>query len=49
MSIYEPLPDDTLFRILKLRPGQWDDDIVRNLDFMTYEASKDNYEAIPYC
>jgi hypothetical protein len=52
MSIYQPLPDDddrSYLRLLKLQPGDTQDDIECELEVATYEDSKHCYEAISYC
>ncbi|RYN30165.1 hypothetical protein AA0115_g4773 [Alternaria tenuissima] len=47
-SIYEPLPDGEYIRVLKLRPGRYDDIIDCSLSLTNIENSKGSYEAISY-
>jgi hypothetical protein len=47
-SIYEPLPDGEYIRVLKLRPGRYDDIIDCSLSLTDIESSKGSYEAISY-
>jgi len=47
-TIYEPLPAGEFIRVLKLQPGETDQDIRCSLDVVGIENSKDSYEAISY-
>jgi len=52
MSIYQTLRDEdgrSHLRLLRLQPGDADDDIECTLETVTYEDSDNRYEAISYC
>lgn len=47
-TIYEPLPAGEFIRVLKLEPGETDQDIECSLEIVDIEQSKDSYEALSY-
>jgi hypothetical protein len=52
MSLFESLPDhrkSPCLRLLWLYPGNYNDRVRCKLEVITYEDSKDQYEAISYC
>jgi hypothetical protein len=44
-SIYEPLPEGDFFRVLKLHPGNLDEEIHCSLEVSNFESSKGTYDA----
>ena len=47
-TIYEPLPAGEFIRVLRLQPGDTDQDIKCSLEIVDIEQSKGSYEAISY-
>ena len=47
-SIYEPLPAGEFIRVLRLQPGDTDQDIKCSLEIVDIEQSKGSYEALSY-
>ncbi|KAI4606049.1 hypothetical protein J4E83_010316 [Alternaria metachromatica] len=47
-TIYEPIPAGEFIRVLKLQPGDTDQDIKCSLEIVNIEQSKGSYEAISY-